>query len=231
MGSCKVLKFFSCYKMSLEVELEVEVEVPDVEIEIVGGLDAGLEIEADIEVPLVEAEVGGSSQGGSGGLCNLICAIIFLVIFMGDLGAFLYYCFAGSAAFPHIEGQSAALVKTWTLVCLGAAMALWLTVSACCCRCYKKHKNNTNGLVTYNEATSYEMGGCAEVDIEVEVEAPVCEIEVDLEAPEVEFEVEVEIEAPEVEMEVEVEAEVEVEMEVEVECEVEVEAEVEVEVE
>merc|ERR1712160_76058 len=146
---------------------------------------------------------------------NLICAIIFLVIFMGDLGAFLYYCFAGSAAFPHVEGQSADLVKTWTLVCLGAAMALWLTVSACCCCCYKKHKNNTNGLVTYNEATSYEMGGCAEVDIE----APVCEIEVDLEAPEVEFEVEVEIEAPEVELEVEVECEVEVEAEVEVEVE------------
>merc|ERR1712072_17906 len=189
MGSYKVLKFFSCYKMSeveIEVEadvevgvdvdaevevevdadceIEVEVEVPDVEVEVEGGLDAGLEIEAEIEVPLVEAEVGGSSQGGSGGVCNLVCAILFFVIFLGDLGLFMYYLLVSSAAFPHPEGWSVETTRTVTCATLGGALALWFTLAMCCCCCYNKSKRP--GGMTNVEPVSYEMGGCAEVDIE-----------------------------------------------------------------
>merc|ERR1712086_690954 len=160
MGSCKVLKFFSCYKMSLEVELEVEadiqvdvevdaevevevevggdleveaeievdVEVPDVEIEIEGQLDAGLEIEAEIEVPLVEAEVGGSSQGGSGGSCNLIFAILFFVIFLGDLATFMYYLLVSSEAFPHPAGWTVDQTRMAYCATLGGALAVWSTL-------------------------------------------------------------------------------------------------------
>merc|ERR1712110_861487 len=165
MGSCKVLKFFSCYKMSeveIEVEADVEVEVEvggdleveaelevgvDVDAEVEVEVDADCEIEVEIEVPLVEAEVGGSSQGGSGGVCNLVCAILFFVIFLGDLGLFMYYLLVSSAAFPHPEGWSVETTRTVTCATLGGALALWFTLAMCCCCCYNKSKRS--GGMTY----------------------------------------------------------------------------------
>merc|ERR1712178_582762 len=181
-------------------------------------VDAGLVVEADVEAPLVEAEVGGSAGVSSGGLCNLICAIVFLIFFLGDVSAFVYYlCVPGSTAF--IVNGSPSQGRTLTFWVFGGAMALWLLLSLLCCCCYKKNKGS-QGPTTVTYVDSYEVGGGAGVELEVAVEAPV--VEVELEAPEVE--VEVEIEAPEVEVEVEIEApEVEVEVEVDAEVEVEVE--------
>merc|ERR1712193_317397 len=146
----------------------------------------------------VEAEVGGSAGVSSGGLCNLICAIVFLIFFLGDLSTFIYYLCLANGEFIHVSGWSASTTRAVTCGVLGGAMALWLILSLCCCCCYKKAKGSA-GPTTVTYVDSYEVGGGAgvELEVEVELECPDVEIEVELEAPEVE--VEVEIEAPEIE--------------------------------
>merc|ERR1712178_304095 len=76
-----------------EVEVEVEIEAPEIEIE--AEVDAEIELEAqgdliveqNLAEPIVDVEVGGNAGGKSsgGGVCNLICSILFLVFFIGDI--------------------------------------------------------------------------------------------------------------------------------------------------
>merc|ERR1712178_78497 len=202
--------------MGVQPEIEVEVEVPDVEVEVEVPVDAGLTIEANVDAPLVEAEKGGSGATVSGGLCNLICAIIFAVFFVSDLCAMIYYlcCYGTMSGMVWVVGTTtypASTVITWYVIATGCMLFLWGILALCCCSCYKKNKGDQPQTVTYVDA-GYEVGGGADVEVEVELEAPVVEVEVELEAPEIE--VEVEVEAPEVEVEVEAEVEVEVEVEV-----------------
>jgi len=221
----------------VDAEIEVEVEVPCVEVEVVADADfnADLVVESNLAEPIVdvELEVGGNvSSTSSGGVCNLVCSILFLCFFVGDIVSLI--CLLVSWSYyattimnsSHVTRAQADTTMTIAVVGVSCGAVLWGILALCCCRCAKANKGQMHGThTTYQveQVTTYEVGGGANVDFEVEIEVPQVEVEVELCAPEIE--VEVEVCAPEIE--IEVEAEVEVEAEIEVDAGVEVELEVE----
>merc|ERR1712151_1008311 len=194
----------------VDAEIEVEVEVPQVEVEVEAGGD--LVVESNLAEPIVDVEVGGNAGAkSSGGVCNLICSILFLVFFIGDIITLCclafqwnYYTTTMVQTYGYNQTQAnTAMIIAIVGVSIGAA--LWGILACCCMKCWKNSRGQGATTVVV-EQTTYGVGGGVDAEVEVEIEMPQVEVEVEVEAPEVEVEVEVEVDVqPEVEVEVEVE--------------------------
>jgi len=243
-------------QIDIEPEVEVEIDVaPEVEIEVEADVDAEIEVEVEVPVvdvdadlvvesnlaePIVEVEIGGSSNGAGtvsgGGVCNLVCSILFACFFVGDLITLI--CLLVSWNYyaqtiminSHVSQDTANLSMTIAVIGVSCGAVLWGILALCCCRCWKGARGPRAVETTYEvqAVTTYEVGGGANVDdcVEVELEVPQVEVEVELEAPEIVVEEEVNVDIGDGaefndDIDVEVHADIELDAGVEVELEVE----------
>merc|ERR1740139_1668523 len=121
--------------MGADAEIEIEVEVPCVEVEIVADVDfnADLVVESNLDEPIVEVEIGGSSNTKvhHGGVCNLVCSILFLCFGIADLVSLIVlaaskeYYMNEMMRLYNSTASSANSSWTWSIISLSCGAFLW----------------------------------------------------------------------------------------------------------
>jgi len=119
----------------VDAEIEIEVEVPCVEVEIVADVDfnADLVVESNLDEPIVEVEIGGSSNTKvhHGGVCNLVCSILFLCFGIADLVSLIVlaaskeYYMNEMMRLYNSTASSANSSWTWSIISLSCGAFLW----------------------------------------------------------------------------------------------------------
>merc|ERR1711957_844898 len=119
----------------VDAEIEIEVEVPCVEVEVVADVDfnADLVVESNLDEPIVEVEIGGSSNTKvhHGGVCNLVCSILFLCFGIADLVSLIVlaaskeYYMNEMMRLYNSTASSANSSWTWSIISLSCGAFLW----------------------------------------------------------------------------------------------------------
>jgi len=165
-------------EMDIEVEIQadelinVEVEAPVVEVEIEVPLSVELIVEMSIQEPMLEAG-GNADQKPSNPIINLVCAIVFALLFVGSSGVLIYFICSYDSTLAHWKqgvDRDTALTRFYIIIAsAGALMLVMAILSVACYVCYSKKKREIAYICgSVLEESCSEVGGATSLEAQIE---------------------------------------------------------------